>query len=330
MSSKLHLAKSRSQSNSSNSQNKKKVISPKNIDDIDNENYYKLTLGASFEYNALNFLLYGIKELVNFPRIVYYPIVEYKDYEEIDSLFLIKDMKDNLDTYYSNFKSIDINNITGERKSFNLKKNELVFVECTFDFEKRNDKISDFFIKIIQFIKLFINAKKIQNLDEYTIKPILLYNNNINLSDKNIKKSVKVIKETIEKLEDKSNNEKFKEIYNNIQIIYCWPTIPILKNITTYNDLDKKLENETKDLRDKIARLENEMKKMKKNNNYNYKRFNNNNYYNYKKYKYNNYKQRYNNYYYPNNDYKYVNNINKRYKKDYKYNFNNNNINYYY
>ena len=239
-------------------------------------------------------------------------------------------MKDNLDTYYSNFKSIDINNITGERKSFNLKKNELVFVECTFDFEKRNDKISDFFIKIIQFIKLFINAKKIQNLDEYTIKPILLYNNNINLSDKNIKKSVKVIKETIEKLEDKSNNEKFKEIYNNIQIIYCWPTIPILNNVTTYNDLDKKLENETKDLRDKIARLENEMKKMKKNNNYNYKRFNNNNYYNYKKYKYNNYKQRYNNYYYPNNDYKYVNNINKRYKKDYKYNFNNNNINYYY
>ena len=80
LNSKLHLAKSRrSQSNSSNSQ--KKSISSKNIDEMDNKNYYKLTLGASFEYNASNFLLFGIKEFKNFPRIVYYPIVEYKDYE---------------------------------------------------------------------------------------------------------------------------------------------------------------------------------------------------------------------------------------------------------
>ena len=200
MNSQLHLAKSRSQSKSSNSQSKKSNSS-QNIEDIDNKNYYKLTLGASFEYNALNFLLFGIKKFVNFPRIVYYPIVEYMDYEEIDSVFLIEEMKDNLDAYYSNFKSIDITNITGERKLFNLKKNDLVFVECSFDFNKRNDKISDFFIKIIQFIKLFIDAKLIQNLDEYTIKPIFLYNNNINLSEKNIeniKKSVKVMKDTLE------------------------------------------------------------------------------------------------------------------------------------
>ena len=202
MSTELHLAnRTRSQSNSSNSQ--KKSTSSKNIKEIDNKNYYKLTLGASFEYNALNFLLFGIKEFKNFPRIVYYPIVEYKDYEEIDSVFLIKEMKDNLDTYYSNFKSIDITDITGERKHFNLRKNDLVFVECSFDFGKSNDKISDFFIKILQFIKLFINAKLIKNLDEYTIKPIFLYNNNINLSEKNIeniKKSVKVMKDTYRKI----------------------------------------------------------------------------------------------------------------------------------
>ena len=365
LSSKLHLGKSkRSQSNSSNSQEKFEDKTNKNIEDIDNENYYKLTLGASFEYNALHFLLYGIKEFINFPRIVYYPIVNFMDYEEIDSVFLIKQMKDNLDAYYSNFKSIDLTNIKGERKQFNLKENDLVFVETSFDFQNKNDKISDFMLKIIKFINLFINANLIQNLDQYTIKPIVLYNNNFYLSDKNIKnikKSIKVVEDTIASLDDKTKIEKFKEIISNIQIIYCWPTIPIFNNITTYNDLNKKIENETNDLRNTIVRLENENRQlknivvrlenkntflegeikrmqnqidiMKKNNNYNnhhnYKRFNNNNY-NYKKYKYNNYKPKYNSYYYQNNDYKYVNNTNQRYKRDYKYNYNNNYSNNYY
>ena len=47
MNSQLHLAKSRSQSNSSNSRSKKSNSS-QNIEDIDNKNYYKLTLGTSF------------------------------------------------------------------------------------------------------------------------------------------------------------------------------------------------------------------------------------------------------------------------------------------
>jgi hypothetical protein len=87
-----------------------------------------LSFGANFQYNDLHFLLYGVKEYINLPRIIFYPIVEYKDYEEIDSCFLVKEMKTNLEAYYSNFKSInlELDDYDGERKSFNLMKNDLV------------------------------------------------------------------------------------------------------------------------------------------------------------------------------------------------------------
>ena len=87
-----------------------------------------MSFGANFQYNDLHFLLYGVKEYINLPRIIFYAIVEYKDYEEIDSCFLVKEMKTNLEAYYSNFKSInlELDDYDGERKSFNLMKNDLV------------------------------------------------------------------------------------------------------------------------------------------------------------------------------------------------------------
>ena len=50
------------------------------LNESNNKEYSKLSLGANFEYNALHFLLYGVNELINLPRIIYYPIVNFTDY----------------------------------------------------------------------------------------------------------------------------------------------------------------------------------------------------------------------------------------------------------
>ena len=133
LSAKLNLAKNVSRvssisSVSSNSENNKKKKSKNLKSDEFNEKkknykeFYKLSLGASFEYNSLHFLLDGIDKYKNFPRIVFYPIITCIDYEEIDNVFLIEEIKTNFGKYYSNFKSINLYNEKREREEFNLKK----------------------------------------------------------------------------------------------------------------------------------------------------------------------------------------------------------------
>ena len=224
-------------SESLNEEEKKRIES-------NNKEFYKFSLGASFEYNALHFLLYGISEFINLPRIVFYPLFDFKDYEEIDSVFLIKKMRTDIDNYYYNFKSFDLEKGNyGKRKDFKLQKNDLIFVETTFDFDKKN-KILSFMYKILKFINLYMDKELIESLNNYTIKPLVLYNNNYNISNKNlrdIKDAIKTFKITVSKF----NNVKFKEIYDNLQIIYCWPTIPIVNNYLSVSDLNKKI-NEIK------------------------------------------------------------------------------------
>ena len=367
---KSHNSKDEKKSNKSNKSNKEKSTSSqkeqKIIDESNNREYYKLSLGAKFEFNALQYLLYGIKKYKNFPRIIYYPIVEYLDYDEIDTVILIEEMKPDFGTYYKNFKSIDLNNQKAERKDCILRKNDLVFVETSFEIETKKNKIYDFLVKICGFIKLYENIGEIKNLDEYTIKPIILYNNNYYLREDNIKdiqNSIKLMETTILKL----NNIKLKEIYENLQIIYCWPTIPLFNNFNTYNDLNTKIEEIKKENQKEIQKIkkenqkeiqkikkenQKEIKKIQKENQKEIKKIqkeiqklkkiinklqknslkiadNNYNYYGYKSFNNKNYYKKYNNKY----NYKYSNyRINNNYQRNYHYKyFNNiNNNNYYY
>ena len=289
----LRLGKSINESKSNKSKsNESDSLSPEDkLNESNNKEYYKLSLGANFEYNALHFLLYGIDKLINLPRIIYYPIANFIDYEEIDNAFIIEEMKPNLDRYYLNFKYIDLDEFknnkeinlnkkalikyNNNRKKFNLKKNDLVFIETTFEFETKKNKVNQFFKKIIRFIFLYIDVEKIENLSDYTIKPIILYNNDYNLNEtnfNNIKSAIEEIKIVISNLEDtKFDKTKLNEIYNNLQIIYCWPTIPIFNNSLTYNELkekNKKIDDngkEIENLKMKIEKykMENDQFKMK-------------------------------------------------------------------
>ena len=272
----LKLAKSCSETKSSKSNKKSKKSNEENdeqkkLRESNNNEYYKLSLGASFEYNALHYLLYGINEFINLPRIIFYPIVEYMEYEEIDTAILIKKMKSDIKEHFKNFKSIDLYNANQDiRKEFELKENDIVFVETTFDIEKKN-KISDFMNKIVKFISLYINAGLINSLDDYKIKPLVLYNNNYYLRDKiiqDIKDDIESFKISISKLN--SNQEKFEEIYKNIQIIYCWPTIPIVNNFYSSRDLNTKideLKNENEEKMNEIQKQnEEKMNELQKKN----------------------------------------------------------------
>ena len=319
---------------------------------INNKLFYRFSLGASFEYNALKYILYGIKNYILLPRIVFYPIVKYKDYEEIDSCIIIEKMKDNIKEYYRNFKSININDYKKERKEIELNENDLVFIESTFEFEKGRD-ILDFMVKTLKFIKLYENIGLIKNINDYKIKVLYLYNNTYELKEKYIKDIINSIDE-FKKIIAKYNNDKYNEIYENLQIIYCWPTLPILNNAITYNELKNDIDNLNKRIiqinnenkeriiqltnenNERIIQLTNENQQLKEKVDYlikNFQNYNQNNYNNNKRYKNINlshyYKRNYpnrnkNNYHNKNNhyyhNYNYVNNVNKK-----KYNINNNN-----
>ncbi len=258
-------------SNSNSKKNKKDLNdeSPENEEDkrnrINNKEFCKLSNGANFEYNALRFLLYGIKNYINFPRIVFYPVVNYMDYEEIDSAFLVKEMK-NLELYYSNFRSIDINIYKNERNAFKLEENDIVFVEATFELNSKSDKVLDFMKKIIKFISLYQDIGLINNLNVYHIKPIVLYNKDYNLNENNLN-NIKNAINSIKKIIEKYNNDKLEEIYKNLQIIYCWPTIPIVNNITTYKYLSKKIEENEENINNLKKNYEEKFNNLEKNNN---------------------------------------------------------------
>ena len=310
-------------SNSNSKKNKKGLNneSPENEEDkrnrINNKEFNKLSKGANFEYNTLHFLLYGIKNYINFPRIVFYPVVNYMDYEEIDSAFLVKEMK-NLELYYSNFRSIDINNCENERKAFKLEQNDIVFIEATFELDSKGDKVLDFMKKIIKFISLYQDIGLINNLNDYNIKPIVLYNNNYNLNENNLN-NIKTAIDLIKKIIEKYNNDKLEEIYKNLQIIYCWPTIPIVNNITTYKHLSQKFEIFKKEYEENINNLKINYEENINNLKINYEQNNNNLKNEIKQLKKLIHRRTYNKYYYNN----YRNN-------NYKYNLTNksNNINY--
>lgn len=326
LSSKLKLTTSKinkSKANDSQKSNSKQKSSSSQNSEMEqnknNKEFHKFSLGENFEYNSLVFLLYGIQEYINLPRIIFYPLVEYQDYEEIDNAFEVKEMKTNINLYYSNFKSINLDDYKNNRKEFKLEVNDLVFVEATFEIDSKKDKVLAFMKKIIKFIDLYINEGLIEELNKYKIKPIILYDNDYYLREKdidNIKSAINEIKEIIKK----RNNEKLCEIYDNLQIIYCWPTMPIFNNVTSYNDLNteiKYLNKEIKYLKNNDELLRKELKELKSkiiNNNTNKKR----------KYYTKNYKKNYNN---KSTYYKINNNNNRNYKR-FPYNeFNVNNIN---
>ena len=226
--------KSKKSKNKSNNKSETKILDENEIrDEINNKLFYRYSLGASFEYNALKYILFGIKKYILLPRIVFYPKVKYIDYEEIDTSFIIEEMKENIKDYYKNFKSIDLTDYKKERKDIHLEKNDIVFIESTFEYE-RGRNVLNFMKKILKFIKLYENIGIIKDINNYKIKAIYLYDNNYDLQEKDIediKKSIELIKPFINKF----NNKKYNEIFENLQIIYCWPTLPILNNVITYN-----------------------------------------------------------------------------------------------
>ena len=143
----LRLGKSinESKSNKSKSNESDSLSSEDELNESNNnKEYYKLSLGSNFGYNALHFLLYGVDKLINLHRIIYYPIANFIDYEEIDNTFIIEEMKPHLDRYYLNFKYVDLDDFNNNketnlnlkalikynnnnRKRFNLKKNGCCF-----------------------------------------------------------------------------------------------------------------------------------------------------------------------------------------------------------
>ena len=345
-------------SNNNNDYDNDSLSSEDKLNESNNKEYYKLSLGANFEYNALHFLLYGIDKLINLPRIIYYPIANFIDYEEIDNAFIIEEMKPNLDSYYLNFKYIDLDEFNknkeinlnkkalikynNNRKGFNLKKNDLVFIETTFEFETKKNKVNQFLKKIIRFIFLYIDIGKIKNLNDYTIKPIILYNNDYNLTQtnfNNIKSAIEEIKIVILNLKvTKFEKTKLNEIYNNLQIIYCWPTIPIFNNSISYNELKEKAQKieeygkEIENLKMENAQFKMKIEKyIKENNEYKMETEKNKNDISYLKemienLKYENGRKPFNHYYNKrfnkrNNNYKYYNSKSNYYNAyTYKYN----------
>ena len=63
-------------------------------------------------------------------------------------------MKPDIDKHYSNFRYIDLDNynVTSNsiiqhnknRKKFELKENDLVFIETTFEFDSKKNKVENF------------------------------------------------------------------------------------------------------------------------------------------------------------------------------------------
>ena len=142
-----------------------------------NKAYLNIGGGHNYEINCINFLLKGIKQLQYLPRVVFYPITKEIDMEEIDSAFIINKLIENSDDYFKNFKSIDFNsNNSLIRKKIELNENDLVFVEVSFVHPSLK-KLEEFLNKIIKFTKLY-KTSKILNLQNHTIRPILIFDDN--------------------------------------------------------------------------------------------------------------------------------------------------------
>ena len=209
-----------------------------------NKAYLSLLSGHNFEVNCITFLLNGLKKIKYLPRVVFYPIVKDIDMEEIDSAFIVKDLIDKPKDYFHNFQSIDFKSNTSlKRNEIVIKKNDLIFVEIVFCHPSK-EKLKEFMEKIIKFLKLYDNANII-NITEYSVRPILIFDNNyvLKTNEYNILKNALI--------EFKNSNKNFikvDEIVDNMQICYVWPTLSIYNKFVTTNELKSKIDTQQKQI----------------------------------------------------------------------------------
>ena len=209
-----------------------------------NKAYLSLLSGHNFEVNCITFLLNGLKKIKYLPRVVFYPIIKDIDMEEIDSAFIVEDLIDKPKDYFHNFQSIDFKSNTSlKRNEIVIKKNDLIFVEIVFCHPSK-EKLKEFMEKIIKFLKLYDNANII-NITEYSVRPILIFDNNyvLKTNEYNILKNALI--------EFKNSNKNFikvDEIVDNMQICYVWPTLSIYNKFVTTNELKSKIDTQQKQI----------------------------------------------------------------------------------
>ena len=209
-----------------------------------NKAYLSLLSGHNFEVNCITFLLNGLKKIKYLPRVVFYPIIKDIDMEEIDSAFIVEDLIDKPKDYFHNFQSIDFKSNTSlKRNEIVIKKNDLIFVEIVFCHPSK-EKLKEFMEKIIKFLKLYDNANII-NITEYSVRPILIFDNNyvLKTNEYNILKNALI--------EFKNSNKNFikvDEIVDNMKICYVWPTLSIYNKFVTTNELKSKIDTQQKQI----------------------------------------------------------------------------------
>ena len=200
-----------------------------------NKAYLSLVSGHNFEINCITFLLNGLKKIKYLPRVVFYPIAKEIDMEEIDSAFIVEDLIDDAKNYFHNFQSLDFKSNTSlKRNEIIIQRNDLIFVEISFCHPSKA-KLSDFMYKIIKFLKLYNNANII-NLAQYSVRPILIFDENYILKTYEYNTLKK------ELADFKKNNKNFikiNEIVDNMQICYGWPTLSIFNKFVSTNELKK-------------------------------------------------------------------------------------------
>ena len=196
----------------------------------------------NFEIHCLAFLFKGIKKLKYLPRIVFYPISKSIDMEKIDSAFIIKELIPESKDYFKNFESINLNfNNSLSKKEIKICNNDLIFVEISFILPTQ-ERLDDFLNKIIKFIKLYKNANII-DIQKYTIRPIIIIDNDYELKKEEYNCLVNKIKEFY-KLNKAELEIKIEDIINNIQLCYIWPSITILNPFITVKDLDNQISSQ--------------------------------------------------------------------------------------
>ena len=211
-------------------------------DNEDNKEDLNLDSELNFEIHCLSFLFKGIKKLIYLPRIVFYPISKSIDMEKIDSAFIIKELISESKDYFKNFEAINLNLKNSlSKKEIKICNNDLIFVEISFILPTQ-ERLDDFLNKIIKFIKLYKNANII-DIQKYTIRPIIIIDNDYELKKEEYNCLVNKIKEFYE-LNKAELEIKIEDIINNIQLCYIWPNITILNPFLTANDLDNQISSQ--------------------------------------------------------------------------------------
>ena len=225
---------------------------------IHNKAYLNLVSGHNFEYNCITFLLNGFKNIKYLPRVVFYPITKAIDMEEIDSAFIVEDLIEDAENYFHNFQSIDFKSNTSlKRNKINIEKNDLIFVEIVFCHPSKT-KLNDFMDKIIKFLKLYNNAQII-DINQYKVKPILIFDNNyvLKTNEYNVLKN-----ELIAFQNSNKNFIKSKDIVDNMQICYGWPTLSIFNNFVSTNELKNKINSQQNEISSQQKQISSQQKQI--------------------------------------------------------------------